>query len=109
MASFWHSLRRQITTNPDWVLESRPKLGYASPNDRGVELNLDEYLTVERITSATFAGWVGASVHAVKKWRRKARIPRPDRIAEIETLTQGRVAPNDWYKRKNQRSRRGRV
>ena len=75
----------------------------------GAALHLSEYLVSEGISPTTFAERLGVSIYAVKKWRLKTRIPRPDHVIRIEAMTKGKVAPDDWYKRQNQRSSRGRI
>jgi len=61
-------------------------------------MNLHEYLKKENISSAAFASRLGVSVSAVKKWRALDRIPRPEHMVDIETLTRSKVSPSDWYK-----------
>lgn len=69
-----------------------PQMGYV------VVMTLDKYLKTSDISSRAFAKDAGVSIHAVSKWRQKTRIPRPDMIILIQTLTAGKVKPADWYK-----------
>lgn len=60
-------------------------------------MNLNEYLTKNRITSERFARTMKVSISAVSKWRIKNRMPRPAMLAKIQKTTRGRVRPVDWY------------
>lgn len=61
-------------------------------------MTLDRYLKMAKISSRLFAEEAGVSIFAVSKWRQGTRIPRPQHIELIKTLTAGKVKPADWYK-----------
>ncbi len=67
------------------------RLGYASV------MQLSRYLTQNAISSSRFAAQVGVTIHAVRKWRRRDRMPRPDMISKIQKATNNQVKPKDWY------------
>ena len=60
-------------------------------------MNLQTYLQKFGISSKDFASLVGASVHAIRKWRLRARIPRREMMNKIVKATKGKVQPADWY------------
>ena len=60
-------------------------------------MTLDHFLRVRGITSRDFAKQINVTIHAVNKWRRRARLPRIETVKKIMQATKGRVRPNDWY------------
>lgn len=65
-------------------------------------MKLDHYLTMRNETSEDFAKRIGASKHAVIKWRQHKRVPRPEMMATIARATSWAVRVEDWisYKMK---------
>lgn len=57
---------------------------------------LKDYLRLERERPEDFASRVGVTIHAVRKWCRRERMPRPATIKKIQQITKGAVTPNDW-------------
>jgi transcriptional regulator with XRE-family HTH domain len=60
-------------------------------------MKLREYLDDRNFTANDFGGIVGVSGHAVLKWMRGERVPRPDIMEKIVEATSGAVQPNDFY------------
>lgn len=60
------------------------------------KMDLREYMEKMNVDIIKVASNFGVSVHAVKKWLRKERIPRPKMQAKIKILTKGLVDGNDW-------------
>ena len=61
-------------------------------------MKLSKWLTDKGVTSPEFARRIKVSVHAVHKWRRGARIPRPEQMSAIARATHNAVGPGDFYK-----------
>lgn len=59
-------------------------------------MKLDHYLTLKNETSESFAARIGASKHAVIKWRQAKRVPRPEMMATIARATAWAVRVEDW-------------
>lgn len=59
-------------------------------------MKLHDYLSQRKIAETEFAALVGASVHAVRKWRYLDRIPRKKALAKIRAVTGGKVTANDF-------------
>lgn len=58
---------------------------------------LAEYMKASGLEDEEFANHVGGcSAHAVKKWRYRERVPRPDQMRRIAEITDGQVTPNDF-------------
>ena len=60
-------------------------------------MKLREYLDDRKLTAKAFGGSIGVSGHAVLKWIRGERVPRPEIMAKIVKATSGAVQPNDFY------------
>lgn len=61
-------------------------------------MTLSEYLTTFKISAEDFALRLSdASESGVRKWATGERIPRVDQMREIYRITEGAVAPNDFY------------
>lgn len=61
-------------------------------------MTLREWMDEEDFDVVTVAGLWGVSVHAVKKWLRGDRTPRPKMQALIKRRTNGRITGDDWLK-----------
>ena len=65
-------------------------------------MRLSTWLKENRITHQGFltmaqdAG-MEFSIHAINKWCNGQRIPRPEEMRAIHSLTKGAVQPNDFY------------
>lgn len=60
-------------------------------------MKLRDYLRVgDEKTAREFARKAGVSIHAVRKWVRDERVPRPRTIMKIKKITKGAVTPEDW-------------
>lgn len=59
-------------------------------------MKLGKYLKDNRITDEEFGQKVGATTHAVGKWRRGERRPRDGFMRKIVLVTAGSVSPNDF-------------
>lgn len=59
-------------------------------------MQLKDYLKLERESPWDFAKRLGVTIHAVRKWCRRERVPRPHTIKKIQQITKGAVTPNDW-------------
>jgi DNA-binding transcriptional regulator YdaS (Cro superfamily) len=59
-------------------------------------MQLKDYLRLEEESALEFAGRVGVTIFAVRKWVRGERIPRPATIMKIKKATKGAVTPEDW-------------
>lgn len=59
-------------------------------------MRLQEYLKEHGEKPLEFAERIGVSIHAIRKWISKERIPRPETQALINKITKGVVTPNDW-------------
>lgn len=62
-------------------------------------MTLERYLTQNKITSERFARRIRLSLSSVNKYRIGERMPRPDIVERIRRATNGRVRPEDWYRR----------
>lgn len=62
-------------------------------------MQLRDYLRLERESPHRFAERTGVTIHAIRKWVRRERVPRPATIVKIETATKGAVTANDWLPR----------
>lgn len=59
-------------------------------------MTLSEYMKLHSLSDADFAASLGCSEGAVKKWRYRERIPRPDQMRQISDATGGDVTANDF-------------
>lgn len=59
-------------------------------------MQLKTYLKREGETARAFSVRAGVSIHAIRKWVRNERVPRPRTIMKIKKLTRGDVGPDDW-------------
>lgn len=59
-------------------------------------MDLQSWLTEQKISHAEFAVRVGATKHAVGKWVRGERMPRPVVMEKIGRITEGQVTANDF-------------
>ena len=60
-------------------------------------MTLEAYLKRTATSTREFADKLGTSVHAVRKWRQRTRIPRAAMLAKIKKATKGEVSAADWY------------
>ena len=60
-------------------------------------MRLADYLTEKGLTLTAFAGEIGVSVEAVRRYSEGARIPSRDIMPRIEKATDGKVRPNDFF------------
>jgi len=60
-------------------------------------MRLRQYLTENEIGIAAFAELIGVSFQAVHRYTRGERIPTPEIMRQIKTVTGGKVTPNDFY------------
>jgi len=58
---------------------------------------LEAWMRAERLTDAAMAERVGVTPFAVRKYRRRERIPLPRIMAKIVEATDGQVTANDFY------------
>jgi transcriptional regulator with XRE-family HTH domain len=59
-------------------------------------VTLDQWLHAEKMTQSDFADRMGVAQSSVARWVAGEKVPRPERIALIETLTGGKVTFRDW-------------
>jgi transcriptional regulator with XRE-family HTH domain len=59
---------------------------------------LREWMDKLNIDIIEVADTFDVSIHAVKKWLRGERIPRPSIQRKIKKATKGAVTPSDWIK-----------
>ena len=59
-------------------------------------MTLRDWMTKLDITIDQAARSFDVSTHAVIKWLRKERIPRPQTQKKIKKITRGAVTPMDW-------------
>ena len=60
-------------------------------------MKLEQYLTTHNKTPEQFAADMnGMSASGVKKWLAGERVPRPEQMRKIATVTGGLVQPNDF-------------
>lgn len=59
-------------------------------------MRLKDYLRLEREKPENFAERVGVTIHAVRKWSRGERVPRPATIKKIYQITKGAITSADW-------------
>ena len=72
-------------------------------------MQLRQYLKVKNLTAEKFGILTGVSKHAVGKWCRRERFPRPEVMSKIIEVTEGAVGPEDFYEASEQPSRRGSI
>lgn len=60
-------------------------------------MTLDEHIKQTGVSNKDFGDEVGASPHAVKKWRRGERVPRPAMMQKIFEASKGAVDFSSWY------------
>lgn len=59
---------------------------------------LREWRTKRELSLAALAHMVGAAnATVVSRWERKIHLPRPAEMVALYQLTDGQVAPNDFY------------
>lgn len=59
-------------------------------------MTLAEYMKNASLTDADMAAKLGCSEGAVKKWRYRERMPRPEQLRQIDEITGGAVTANDF-------------
>lgn len=59
-------------------------------------MQLRDYLQLEGETARQFSKRIGVTIHAIRKWVRGERVPRPRTMVKIRKLTKGAVTPDDW-------------
>ena len=60
-------------------------------------MTLSEYMLTSDIDDDAMAALIGGcTAHAVKKWRYRERMPRPEAMRRIFEVTGGRVTANDF-------------
>lgn len=59
-------------------------------------MTLHEYMKANQIKDATMASLIDCSIGAVRKWRRRERIPRLTQIQRIKEVTNGNVGFDDF-------------
>lgn len=69
-----------------------------------VGMKLKQYLKEADLTHKAFGERIGATEHAVKKWARGERVPRPEHMASIFSATGGIVTANDFFASEEQGS-----
>jgi len=57
-----------------------------------------DYMQEHRLTDEAFADKIGASKHAVRKYKSGTRRARPDLLLKIKQVTKGKIEEADWYK-----------
>lgn len=60
-------------------------------------MQLQAYLESQGAKVADFAADIGVSLQAVDRYRHGQRIPRPEVMVRIYSVTEGEVCPNDFY------------
>lgn len=60
-------------------------------------MTLIDYLRTNGLTYTAFAGEVGVSVEAVRRYARGKRLPRPAIMERIVEATDGAVTVQDFY------------
>jgi len=60
-------------------------------------MKIEHYIKSKNYSVEAFAKIVGVSAIAIYKYTKGERIPAPDIMAKIFTLTQGQVTANDFY------------
>jgi DNA-binding transcriptional regulator YdaS (Cro superfamily) len=60
------------------------------------EMTLTQFLSDAKLTDQAFAGLIGVSEFAVRKWRYGERTPRPKVMRRIGEVTGGKVTANDF-------------
>lgn len=65
-------------------------------------MKLQEYLLSRQLDLETFAGMVGSSASAVRKWRAGERTPRRDQMLRIREVTNGAVTADDFLPGRDQ-------
>ncbi len=68
-------------------------------------MHLRQYLKDKNLTAEKFGVLAGVSKHAVGKWCRGERFPRPDVMSKIIEVTEGAVGPEDFYEATEQAAR----
>ncbi len=59
-------------------------------------MRLQEWMEKTDIDVFEAARAFGVSIHGIRKWLRRERIPRSKMQAKINRVTKGAVTPNDW-------------
>jgi len=61
-------------------------------------MKLKQYIKDERLTYAEFGNMIGTPYpRTVQRYAEGLRIPKPDVMAKITIVTNGKVTPNDFY------------
>lgn len=60
------------------------------------DMNLHNWLTANNISTTDFAERLGVSYQAVWFWRKAKTYPSGKHLAQIETLTKGKVSARSW-------------
>ena len=58
---------------------------------------VDDQQVADRLNALPGAEDKSISASAVKKWKYNERIPRPDEMRGLHTISAGKVDPNDFY------------
>lgn len=61
-------------------------------------MNLAKYLRESGERDGDFAKRARISIHALRKYKSKQRMPRPSNLLKIKKATGGIVNEADWYK-----------
>lgn len=68
-------------------------------------MKLIAYMRVKKLDDEAMASRVGGVTrHAVKKWMYGERMPRPEQIAAIAKITNGKVTLADWIEQAAERA-----
>ena len=60
-------------------------------------MELKEFLQTEDVAVPAFAEEMGVRPWTIYRYIRKERKPTEEQMAKIYKLTNGKVAPNDWF------------
>ena len=60
-------------------------------------MNLRQYISIKKMTASAFADLVGANKGLVSKWINNTVRPTERYYIKINTITKGKVMPNDFY------------
>lgn len=62
-------------------------------------MKLKQFMKERNLSESEMAAMLGCSTGAVRKWKYGERIPRSEQIMHIAEVTDGAVAPGDWFER----------
>lgn len=60
-------------------------------------MTLEEFLAAEKLSEAAFAGRLGVSQVTIHRYVKKQRFPDRETILRIESVTDRKVKPADWF------------